>query len=119
MSKPSEWAMKQARSIYRELCDDTNDQRPDDMEDMMIADVARILDAAELRGHTRAVNETAIHSVHKAVAAERAAVVKWLRRRADGVWHGSAETAVNAEANAIEQGEHHPDGATPTPSASS
>ena len=41
--------------------------------------VTLALDAAELRGHTKAVEETAIHSIHKAVAAERAAIVAFLR----------------------------------------
>ena len=65
------------------------------------------IDAAELRGHTRAVNSTAILSIHKAVAAERAAVVAWLR---DG---GDACTTVGREymrsaADEIEAGDHHP-----------
>jgi hypothetical protein len=62
-----------------------------------VEDIAAALDAAELRGFDRAVNETAIASIHKAVAAERAAIVRWLR---DQDW-GDASVA-------IEAGDHHP-----------
>jgi hypothetical protein len=63
---------------------------------------ARALDAAELRGHTRAVNETAIASIHKAVAAERAACVRRLREWASV---GRVATA-NDYADEIERGDH-------------
>ena len=44
-----------------------------------VRDIAEAIAAAELRGHTRAVQETAIASIHEAVAAERAAIVRRLR----------------------------------------
>ena len=86
--------------------------------------VAEALDAAELRGHTRAVNETAIASIHKAVAAERAAIVACLRAGAAVADHQieecrtlhpedytslrwERETCINY-ARQIEAGDHHP-----------
>lgn len=62
--------------------------------------------AAELRGHTRAVQETAILSVHKAVAAERAAIVAWLRTAAAecGAYSG---VSFDIAAGKIEAGDHH------------
>ena len=66
--------------------------------------VTLALDAAELRGFDRAVQETAIHSVHKAVAAERAAVVAWLRE-----WASVGRVAhADDYADEIEAGDHHP-----------
>lgn len=65
-------------------------------------DIAEAIAAAELRGHTRAVQETAIHSVHKAVAAEREAVVAFLRV-------GAAldpRSPLAGYADAIESGDH-------------
>jgi hypothetical protein len=64
--------------------------------------VAEALDAAELRGHTRAVEETAIASIHKAVEAERAACVRRLREWASV---GRVATA-NDYADEIERGDH-------------
>lgn len=73
---------------------------------------ARALDAAELRGHTRAVEETAIASIHKAVAAERAAVVAWLHAEVDAALSmrmpARASTFL-AAAEAIERGDHRPE----------
>jgi hypothetical protein len=76
-----------------------------------------ILGAAILEGHRRAVEETAIASIHKAVAAERAAVVTWLRAEADRCAvaceqrrshdAGVAMVALRARADAIERGDHH------------
>lgn len=68
------------------------------------ASLAAMLDAAELRGHQRAVSETAIASVHKAVAAERAAVVRHLREWASVGRIASADDY----ADEIERGDHHP-----------
>jgi len=74
---------------------------------------ARALDAAELRGHTRAVEETAIASVHKAVAAERAAVVAWLRESAmSDDFDGYEMRLLQERANLIERGDHREE---PTP----
>ena len=83
--------------------------------------VTLALDAAELRGHTKAVEETAIHSIHKAVAAERAAIVAFLRAGAAVADHQIEEchpedyTSLRWEREAcinyarqIEAGEHHP-----------
>lgn len=68
------------------------------------AAIAEAIAAAELRGHTRAVQETAILSVHKAVAAERAAVVKRLRE-----WASVGRVATADDyADEIEAGDHHP-----------
>lgn len=69
-----------------------------------VRDIAEAIAAAELRGHTRAVQETAIASIHKAVAAERAAVVAWLRRVSNV---GRVATA-DDYADEIEAGDHHP-----------
>lgn len=62
------------------------------------------LAAAELRGHTRAVNETAIASIHKAVDAEREAIVSWLCE-----WASVGRVATAEDyAEEIEAGDHHP-----------
>lgn len=37
---------------------------------------------------------------------ERAEIVAYLRRRAESVWGGHAESAVRHEADAIERGDH-------------
>lgn len=77
------------------------------------------INAAEQRGFDRAVNETAIASIHKAVAAERASVVAWLRAEAErcaaacargshDAWIGMV--VLRARADAIERGEHCKEG---------
>lgn len=83
--------------------------------------VVAALDAAEQRGFDRAVNETAIASIHKAVAAERAAVVAELRADLDRLLSTmgdrnvgeltaalaqGAREALAAKADKIERGEH-------------
>lgn len=69
-----------------------------------VRDIAEAIAAAELRGHQRAVEETAIASIHKAVAAERAAVVKRLRE-----WASVGRVATADDyADEIEAGDHHP-----------
>jgi hypothetical protein len=95
---PSEWALELAQAVERSIC--TPGPRPDSA---VVRAHAEALDAAELRGHTRAVESTAIASIHKAVAAERAAVVKWLRRVANV---GRVATA-DDYADEIEAGDHH------------
>lgn len=87
-----------------------------------VEDIAAALDAAELRGHTRAVESTALASIHKAVAAERAAVVAFLRSDLDRLWAAGNDPrmsdayhalvlgireAVALRADIIERGEHH------------
>ena len=68
-----------------------------------VRDIAEAIAAAELRGHTRAVQETAIASIHKAVAAERGAVVKRLRK-----WASVGRVATADDyADEIEAGDHH------------
>ena len=67
------------------------------------AAIAEAIAAAELRGHTRAVQETAIASIHKAVAAERAAIVMRLRE-----WASVGRVATADDyADEIEAGDHH------------
>lgn len=73
----------------------------------LAADIARVLDEAELRGHKRACEETAIHSIHKAVAAERAAIVAYLRTAAAGCGAYSG-ASFEIAAGVIERGEHRP-----------
>ena len=66
----------------------------------LVAEVRRLqaeVDAALVEGHRRAVEETAIASVHKAVEAERAAVVAYLR---------SGGKAWEYAANDVEEGKH-------------
>ena len=72
-----------------------------------VRDIAEAIAEAEERGHTRAVESTAIASIHKAVAAERAAVVKWLRVAAAecGAYSG---VSFDIAAGKIEAAEHHP-----------
>ena len=65
------------------------------------------LDAAEQRGFDRAVHSTAIASIHKAVAAERAAIVAWLRTAAAGCGAYSG-ASFDIAAGKIEAGDHHP-----------
>lgn len=68
-----------------------------------VRDIAEAIAAAELRGHTRAVQETAIASIHKAVAAERAAIVRRLRE-----WASVGRVATADDyADEIEAGDHH------------
>lgn len=69
------------------------------------AAIAEAIAAAELRGHQRAVEETAIASIHKAVAAERAAVVAWLRTAAAGCGAYSG-VSFDIAAGKIEAGAH-------------
>ena len=67
------------------------------------AAIAEAIAAAEVRGHTRAVESTAIASIHKAVAAERAAVVRRLRE-----WASVGRVATADDyADEIEAGDHH------------
>jgi hypothetical protein len=73
----------------------------------VIDGVAEALDAAELRGHRRAVNETAILSIHKAVAAERAAVVAYLNTLAT-LYKEPIPGFILGAAQVIERGLHHP-----------
>ena len=63
-----------------------------------VRDIAEAIAEAEERGHTRAVESTAIASIHKAVAAERAAVVAHLR---------TGGRTANEYADAIEARDHH------------
>lgn len=99
--EPSEWAMDQALEldIY---CDCGCRAWTTCRESMGF--IAAALDAAEQRGFSRAVNETAIASIHKAAAAERAAIVVFLRV-------GAAldpSSPLAGYADAIERGDHHP-----------
>jgi hypothetical protein len=74
MNPPSKWAESSARSIGATLCLwDSRVQHGADIDrrERIVAGIARYLDEAENRGHRRAVEETAIASIHKAVAAER------------------------------------------------
>ena len=87
---PSPWAIDKAKRIGAAmmLAWPESGLRP----------IARALDAALAEGHRRAVEETAIASVHKAVAAEREAVVDYLR---------SGGKAWEYAANDVEEGKHH------------
>ena len=68
-----------------------------------VRDIAEAIAAAEERGHTRAVQETAIASIHKAAAAERAVIVKRLRE-----WASVGRVATADDyADEIEAGDHH------------
>lgn len=106
--KPSAWAM----DMSRHYANVSSAIRSIDAEGF-----AHILDAAEQRGFDRAVNETAIASIHKAVAAERAAIVAWLHSAPctaaghDPRWCEACERRSDL-AHAIERGEHHPKEAT-------
>ena len=74
-----------------------------------LAEVDRLqaeVDAALAEGHRRAVEETAIASVHKAVAAEREAVVAYLRFP-KGTEGSDAVLACRLVASWIEAGKHH------------
>ena len=65
--------------------------------------IAEAIAEAEVRGHARAVESTALASIHKAVAAERAAVVKRLRE-----WASVGRVATADDyADEIEAGDHH------------
>ena len=105
--EPSAWAMEQAgRVIGHTVSCMMQDGDCSCFLFSRCTALARCFDAAEIRGHQRAVKETAGHSVHKAVRAEREAIVAWLR---DG---GDACTTVGREymrtaAAAIEAGHHH------------
>lgn len=73
--EPTEWAVGQARAQGPSLRLWEAEARYGadiDHRERMVAKLARILDAAREEGHRRAVEETAIHSIHKAVAAARA-----------------------------------------------
>lgn len=99
--EPSEWAMDQALEldIY---CDCGCRAWTTCRESMGF--IAAALDAAEQRGFSRAVNETAIASIHKAVAAERAAIVRRLRE-----WASVGRVATADDyADEFEAGDHHP-----------
>lgn len=60
----------------------------------LAADIARALDAAELRG------------VDKAVAAERAAVVAWLSRQKSSTYDGGEDYGYEQARNGIAAGDH-------------
>lgn len=105
-SEPSEWAVTAARRIY--LFGECRCDAGGICE--LHRDIAEAIAVSEERGHTRAVNETAIASIHKAVAAERAAVVAWLWtqskltvQRGGGHFASFESAAIN-----IEAGDHHP-----------
>ena len=95
-AEPSAWAIKSALSLL---------YAPTKKSRLYI--VAHALDAAELRGHTRAVQETAIASIHKAVAVERAAVVEWLRLDSEESTNDTVAYTAARLADEIERGDHH------------
>jgi hypothetical protein len=110
--KPSAWAMERAYDVVREHHATGPHVAPD------VGDIARALDAAReegiLEGHRRAVEGTAIASIHKAVAAERAEVVAWLRKDAqrlieEALPHAPCYPAIalRQSADAIKRGDHH------------
>lgn len=103
--KPSEWAMQEASDHLSRERDGTHYGD--------VRDLARALDAAEARGFRRAMESTAIASVHKAVATERAAVVTYLRRPClddahDDRWCPACGPRLE-DADIIEASEHHQD----------
>ena len=101
--EPSVWAVSESRHLYlygRCACDLAGTCA-------LHLDIAEAIAAAELRGHTRAVNETAIASIHKAVAAERAAVVAWLRLDSEESTNDTVAYTAARLADEIERGDHH------------
>jgi hypothetical protein len=74
---PSEWAMKRARTLVDAV------RAADTDEPGQLWMLGQTIDAAREVGHRQAVEETAIASIHKALAAQRASIVAFLRTAAE------------------------------------